>query len=383
MYIFVITFLLLYGGMHLYAYLKVHNAFMPRSYTKWLLILWMIIMTISPLIVRTAEHLWVNAALFFAWPSFIWMGFIFIFASVLLFSDIICCCYRIVARYLLKFLPCKFSSRTATRIALFLSATITAYAFFEAGRIQTEHVLIRSPKIHLQTSKIRIVQISDVHIGLLMRETRLKKVIEIIKEAKPDIVVSTGDLIDGKLNKDAAMISGINPLAALMASIPAPFGKFAAIGNHEIYAGLPQSLEFTKAAGFATLQDKSVILQNGITITGFDDRAVKQITPPVAEKEMNLISKVSKETFHLLLKHRPDILPHSEDHFDLQLSGHVHNGQIFPFNYLVKYVHPIPCGTTKTITGSQIHVSRGTGTWGPPMRLLAPPEVTIIDLMPM
>jgi predicted MPP superfamily phosphohydrolase len=343
----------------------------------------MVIMTISPFIVRTAEHLWVKPALYFAWPSFIWMGFIFIFASVLLISDIFYCCYRLVARYVLKFLPCNFSTPTASRIALFLSATICAYAFFEADRFQTEHVVIRSPKIQTQDSKIRIVQISDVHIGLLMREKRLKKVIEIIKEAKPDIVVSTGDLIDGRLNKDAAMIFGVNPLAALMASIPAPSGKFAAVGNHEIYAGLAQSLEFTKAAGFTTLQDKSIILKNGITITGFDDRSVNQITPPVAEKEMNLINKVSKDSFHLLLKHRPDILPQSDGSFDLQLSGHVHNGQIFPFNYLVKYVHPIPCGTTRTINGSQIHVSRGTGTWGPPMRLLAPPEVTIIDLIPL
>jgi predicted MPP superfamily phosphohydrolase len=83
----------------------------------------------------------------------------------------------------------------------------------------------------------------------------------------------------------------------------------------------------------------------------------------------------------VLLKHRPLVAATGSEHFDLQLSGHVHKGQIFPFNLLVRLNFPIPCGTTTLADNSKIHVSRGSGTWGPPMRLFAPPEVTVIDIV--
>jgi predicted MPP superfamily phosphohydrolase len=223
------------------------------------------------------------------------------------------------------------------------------------------------------------VQVSDVHIGLLLQKWRLKRILEIIRAAKPDILVSTGDLIDGKLNRNDT-ISERDPLAALLAAVPSPHGKYAVVGNHEVYAGLPQALSFSRAAGFTILRNQTIQLNNGIAITGIDDRAVNP-DGDVRGTEAPLLNMVSQDLFRLLLKHRPEILPESDGRFNLQLSGHVHGGQIFPFNFLVKLVYPIPCGTTSTKAGSQIHVSRGTGTWGPPMRLFAPPEITIIDIV--
>jgi predicted MPP superfamily phosphohydrolase len=103
--------------------------------------------------------------------------------------------------------------------------------------------------------------------------------------------------------------------------------------------------------------------------------------PALSPPETGLLRSVPTQRFQLLLKHRPEIPAQSDGLFDLQLSGHVHKGQIFPFNFLVRLKFPIPCGTTVTQHHSSIHVSRGSGTWGPPMRLLAPPEVTVIDII--
>ena len=262
-----------------------------------------------------------------------------------------------------------------------MATSASLYAYFEASRIRTEHIVIASSKLHSTISRIRIVQISDVHIGLLLQEKRLQRILKIVRDAGPDILVSTGDLVDGKLTHDDA-ISGLNPLAALLASVPAPSGKFAVTGNHEVYAGLTQAIAFSRAAGFTILRNQSITLSNGITISGVDDPAAtpKAITNPGTETA--LLNSGSHDSFRLLLKHRPNILSESDGHFDLQLSGHVHGGQIFPFNFLVRLTHPIPCGTTVTKTGSHIYVSRGAGTWGPPMRLFAPPEVAIIDVIP-
>ena len=382
MYLFLITFLTLYGGMHLYAFFKLRDAFCPRPHFIWLLISWLAFMTITPLLVRTAEQFGMGeTAKVIAWPGYLWMGFIFIFTSVLLLTDTLRRIYSF-AMFKLSGLSSEFiSSRNACKMVLTLALIASVYAFIEAGHIQSEHVVIASSKLNPSTSRIRIVQISDVHIGLLLQKYRQERIIAAIREAGPDIIVSTGDLIDGKLNRDYG-VSERNPLAVLMASIPAPSGKFAVIGNHEVYAGLPQSLTLSRAAGFTMLRNQSVTLASGITITGIDDPAVNPGSHADHGIEKTLLDEVSRDSFHLLLKHRPEILPESDGRFDLQLSGHVHGGQIFPFNFIVRLRHYIPCGTTTTKAGSRIHVSRGTGTWGPPMRLFAPPEITIIDILP-
>ncbi|MDD2309054.1 MAG: metallophosphoesterase [Desulfuromonadaceae bacterium] len=338
-------------------------------------------MTIIPLLVRAAEQFQMErTAFFFAWPGYLWMGFLFIFCSTLLFSDIVHIFYRVIIRYFTIQVPEHISKRNAYRCALVVALCASIYAFIEAGRVRTEHVVITSSKLSPSLSGIRIVQISDLHIGLLLQKTRLQRVLATVREAKPDILVSTGDLVDGKLNR-ADVISGLNPLAALIAAVPAPSGKFAIIGNHEVYAGLPQAVAFSRAAGFMMLRNQSLQLTSGITISGVDDRAANFKSPSGAASEAALLNSVSPGSFHLLLKHRPEILAESDGRFDLQLSGHVHGGQIFPFNFIVRLRFPIPCGTSRTPAGSSIHVSRGTGTWGPPMRLFAPPEITVIDII--
>ena len=382
MYLFLITFLLLYGGMHLYAFYKLRELFRPRPGRSWPLILWMMVMTVLPLLVRASEQLDMEqTALYIAWPGYIWMGFLFIFSSLLFCTDLIRALYRALKYPFSSLVPTVVSQKNGYRCAFALSLAASVYAVTEAGEIRSEHVTVTTAKLRPSISRVRVVQVSDMHIGLLSQERRQKRVLDIIAEARPDILVSTGDLVDGKLNRIYG-ISEHKGLAALLASVPAPAGKFAVLGNHEVYAGIPQSVAFSSAAGFTVLRNRSITLENGLTITGVDDPAVNQRTRVEPFNEIALLAAAPPDSFQLLLKHRPEVPRESDGRFDLQLSGHVHNGQIFPFNFLVRLKYPIPCGTSKTKQGSRIHVSRGTGTWGPPMRLFAPPEVTIIDIVP-
>lgn len=368
--------------MHLYAYVRLRDAFHSGPQLSRLLIILMGAMTFMPLLVRVAESYGLSkAALIIAWPGYLWMGLLFIFSSILIFIDVVYFSCRLAFRQQLHRLPAYISLHNARKFAPFLAIVASLYSLHEAGLIRSEHVVIPSSKLPSSISRVRIVQVSDVHIGLLLGKHRLEQILKIIVEAKPDILVSTGDLIDGKLNLDYNLTDR-NSLSGFLAAVPAPFGKFAVLGNHEVYAGIPQSLDFTRTAGFTVLRNQSVPLSCGITISGIDDRAVNKKSLADPAMESALLNSISRNTFQLLLKHRPDIVPESDGRFDLQLSGHVHGGQIFPFNFLVRLTHPIPCGTTTTKAGSIIHVSRGTGTWGPPMRLFAPPEVTIIDIVP-
>ena len=379
--LFLISFLSLYGGMHVYAFVRLRGAFSPGQPATTLLAGWMVLMTIAPLLVRMAEGAGLErTARLMAWPGYIWMGSIFIFCSALATVDTL----RIAAwlsNLIFKTTPGYLTATITCEIALVLALLASGYSLYEARSIRTELVTVTTDKLPPAVRSIRVVQISDVHVGMLFRESRLESVLQAVRAAHPDILVSTGDLVDGRLSRED-VISHLDRMAAMIAAVPTTGGKFAVTGNHEYYAGLDQALEFTRKAGFSLLRNQSVVLPAGITISGVDDsagqgRGLASVTAP----ESKLLRSLPPDQFQLLLKHRPLVAETGGSHFDLQLSGHVHKGQIFPFNMLVRMKFPIPCGSTTAANGSTIHVSRGSGTWGPPMRLLAPPEVTVIDII--
>jgi predicted MPP superfamily phosphohydrolase len=232
---------------------------------------------------------------------------------------------------------------------------------------------VETAKLPAGIDRLRIVQISDVHLGLIVRCGRLERVMEIVKAERPDIFVSTGDLVDAQINKMTGM-------AELLSEVKAPYGNYAVTGNHEYYAGLDQALDFTRKAGFRILRGE--VAQDGpITIVGVDDQTQIQLQQGKWVSELQLLKDCPKEKFTLFLKHRPSVEQNAIGLFDLQLSGHTHRGQIFPFRYIAQIAYPMNAGRFDLANGSILRVSRGTGTWGPPVRFLSPPEVTVIDLV--
>ena len=218
------------------------------------------------------------------------------------------------------------------------------------------------------------MQISDVHIGLIVREERLKNILNKVKEVNPDILVCTGDLVDGQINK-------LEGLAELFLEIKPRYGKYAVTGNHEYYAGLGQALKFTKKAGFIVLRGKAIVVGELLNLAGVDDSTGKSFNLFTDVPEKGILSGLDHKRFTILLKHRPNIDKSANGLFDLQLSGHTHKGQIFPFSLLIKLLFVQDAGYMKLESGSSLYVNRGSGTWGPPIRFLSPPEVTVIELV--
>jgi hypothetical protein len=192
--------------------------------------------------------------------------------------------------------------------------------------------------------------------------------------ANPDILVSTGDLVDGQ-------IDNLFKLAEILKEVNPRYGKYAITGNHEFYAGLGNALNFTEKAGFKVLRGERLTLAGLINIAGVDDPQGKAYGIYRGMPEKELLSGLPREKFTLLLKHRPLVDRSALGLFDLQLSGHVHKGQIFPFSIITGLYYPIQAGFADLLNGSRLYVSRGLGTWGPPIRFLSPPEVTVIDLV--
>jgi len=373
-FLFIATFTSLYTSMHVYAFLKLRRAVSLSGIATALVTALMIVMILTPIIVRVVESAdFEREARVFAYVGYTWMGLLFLFFMASFSLDV----WRFlvyVAEGLIKASlgGLKFSARQVFFLPLFAAMLAAGYGIYEAMNIRTETLVLKSPKI---TRPIRIAQISDVHLGLLIREPRLARILEKVKAASPDIFVSTGDLVDGQTDN-------LNGVGELLREIRAPLGKFAVTGNHEFYAGLDRSLEFTKQAGFRILREEGTSVSGLINIAGVDDPVVKADGRSREVPEKELLSGLPRDKFTLFLKHRPDVGKNAVGLFDLQLSGHAHKGQIFPFTLIVRFVFPQIAGLYDFSSGSYLYVSRGSGTWGPPIRFLAPPEVTIIDIVP-
>ena len=373
-FLFITTFTSLYTGMHVYAFLKLRRAVSLGWVAAALIAAFMIVMILTPIIVRVVESAdFEGEARVFAYVGYTWMGLLFLFFAASFSIDVWRFLLHVAERLLSKSLDAvRFSSRQAFFLPLFAAMLAAGYGIFEAMNIRTELLVVKSPKI---TRPIRIAQISDVHLGLLIRESRLARILEKVKAASPDIFVSTGDLVDGQTDN-------LNGVGELLREIRAPLGKFAVTGNHEFYAGLGRSLEFMKRAGFHVLRGEATTVAGLITIAGVDDPVVRGYGGSAGVPEKELLLGLPRDKFTLLLKHRQDVEKGSPGLFDLQLSGHAHKGQIFPFSLIHHFVFPYIAGPYELSSGSFLYVSRGSGTWGPPIRFLAPPEVTVIDLLP-
>ena len=374
--LFVAVYLSIYGGVHVYGFIRVKQGLIFGFWPGLVMAIFMVVMVAAPIMVRIAEKFGHNSiAHILAIIGFIWMGFLFVFVSALFFFDV----YRfflaigrfVFQTYLLSITP---TAGFSCVVSMLIACSVMGYGFFEALNIRLEHVTITTDKLPKNLDSLRIAQISDVHLGVLVGEMRLKRILDKVKTAKPHMLVSTGDLVDGQMDDPER-------LAGMLREIVTPHGKYAVTGNHEYYAGLPRSLDFTKKAGFVLLQGETRTLPNSIHIAGVEDPAGRSPGTADNDSESRLLSTLSKDLFTLLLKHQPVVDKNGARHFDLQLSGHTHKGQIFPFSLLTRLFYKTHPGLTRLQDGSFAYVSRGSGTWGPPVRFLSPPEVTLIEIV--
>jgi hypothetical protein len=369
MIIFLLIFLSIYGGMNFYAFFRAKSIFHFSGITQFIITIFLVLLILAPVIIKLVEKLHLEtAARSIAYLGYLWMAFIFLFCFFNLTFDIV--------RYGLKFFYQNAGSLPMKNIffslAVFLAVSSVIYGFFDAKKIRIQKLEIHTVHSLPNDGRLRIVQISDVHVGLIIRGKRLTNILDRVDECKPDILVSTGDLLDGELDN-------VTPEAIKFAQITAKYGKFAVTGNHEYYAGIKKSLEFTQKAGFEVLQDE-VRQVAGIKIVGLNDETGRKSTQ---SDDRNLFHRLMpgnvNNEFTLLLRHQPYI--NQDNNFNLQLSGHTHGGQIFPFMFFTRLFFPRNYGYYELGTDKAVYVSKGAGTWGPPVRFLAPPEITVIDII--
>lgn len=224
---------------------------------------------------------------------------------------------------------------------------------------------------------LKIVQLSDLHIGPTIKGDYLRAVVERANAQQPDLVVVTGDLIDGYVNE---LAEDVRPLGGL----GAPLGVYYVTGNHEYYWDAPGWEAFVSGLGVKVLSNRHEVVERGgakLVIGGVTDFSAERFDEAWASNPVKALEGSPVDAFKILLAHQPkSVKAVAYTDADLMLSGHTHGGQFFPVNLFVGFAHPFSAGLHEVTERLQIYVSRGTGYWGPPLRLGAASEITVLRL---
>jgi predicted MPP superfamily phosphohydrolase len=245
--------------------------------------------------------------------------------------------------------------------------------------VEVKEVGVKLERLPPALSGLTIVQLTDVHIGPTIGRNFLEHVVERTNAAKPDAIVITGDLVDGSV---ASLREHVEPLAKLAAR----HGVYFVTGNHEYYSGVDEWLAELERLGVRPLRNERVSIGDraaSIELAGVDDSSARGTGPGRGPDYARALGSAPPDRELVLLAHQPSQIVHAaRANVGLQLSGHTHGGQIWPFGALVRLNQPYVAGLHRHNDRTQIYVSRGTGYWGPPMRLFCPAEITKIVLAP-
>jgi len=248
------------------------------------------------------------------------------------------------------------------------------------GLIEGRFLLTKRVKIPLKGYRgkgFRIVLISDVHVGLLVAKHRLSRIERMILRERPDIIVSGGDLLD----TNPRYLGYVTPHLKRIASLGT---SYAVIGNHEFYHGFEESKEFLRDVGFEVMDNRTVIDKvTGVSIIGVSDPSAFESHDAYREKIEVLVSRAPKGRPLIFLNHQPiHFRKAAELGVGLMLSGHTHSGQMWPAGFVTKAIFKDGDRGLNRVGDSYLYVCIGTGSWGPPMRVGAPSELVVLDIMP-
>ncbi len=305
------------------------------------------------------------------WAAFIWLGS---FAVLLPFTAVADIGVWGLSRAISTPLPW---GRWEAIAILATSAFALVFAFRTArGTLRVERRDIAIDNLPEAFDGFRIAQITDVHIGETLDGQFLKRVVQGVNDLSADMVAVTGDLVDGSVSKIADEVAPLKDLQAKE-------GAFYITGNHEYYHGGPAWESHVASLGLHVLHNSHRVIRRGnaaLTVAGVTDIEGGNRGPSHAPDIDAALENAPANAPKILLAHQPLFARYAQNKgISLQLSGHTHGGQIFPFMFFVKLQQPMVSGY-KVIGDVPTYTSRGTGYWGPPFRLGAAPEITLLTL---
>jgi len=361
--VFFLVFILIYVGLHYYVYTRVAVGLNLSGTASIYLGLFFIIGAISffvgELLTRQSTNFMVKPIAEF---GSIWLGVISIALSVFIIADIL--------RIFFHGESFRYYSVIVSLIVIFLVSAYSVYNVIRPDIIK--ELKIKIDKLPSKLSGFTIVQFSDVHLHLLKSSGWLNGIIEKTNGLNPDLIVITGDLIDADLSRSDEFCYALNRLKS-------KYGVYAITGNHEYYAGVDKFLKIAKMSNIKVLRNEKTTIAGAIELAGVDDKTGKTYEG-IGTRLNDALKDCDFKKPVILLSHQPDVFDEAaKAGVDLQLSGHVHAGQIPPMDLIVMFYFKYPYGLYHK-GRSFLYTTSGTGTWGPPMRFFSRSEIVKIVL---
>ncbi len=253
---------------------------------------------------------------------------------------------------------------------LILVGTINAY------HPRIKHLEVHIPKKAGNLKELNIVMASDIHLGTIIGRGRFSRMLEKINALNPDIILFAGDVVD----EDIEPVVRLN-LGEMLKSLHSHYGTYAIPGNHEYIGGAEKAFAYLRQHNVTLLRDSVVYIDSAFILAGRDDRDRGRFSGGRRKEVADLLTGVDKTLPVILMDHQPFEFQKAVDAgVDLQLSGHTHRGQVWPFNYITQAMYETDYGYFKK-GSTQFYVSSGAGTWGPPVRLGNQPEIVAIHVI--
>jgi predicted MPP superfamily phosphohydrolase len=295
-----------------------------------------------------------------------WLGIIFLLFCTLLVADLI------TGFGLLM----KQQAPLIRTLGLVAGVVLSVIAFVQGMRAPVvNHYEVTVEELPQQADGLTIAVLSDLHIGATLGKDWLSDRVRQVNAMQPDAIVILGDIIEG-----FSALEGVPNMKSAFADLRAPLGVWAVLGNHDHHGGHNSTSALLEDAGIDVLRNEWKELRPGLVIAGIDDGGFGHGAGERARRIRQTLNDYPADAATILLSHRPEAISEAaQAKVDLMLSGHTHGGQIWPFSYVVRSLNPILEGQHEH-KGMKIVVSRGTGTWGPRMRLWKPGEILVITL---
>ena len=367
----------LYALINFYVFIRGWKALQPFGTVRVIYIFAFVILSLSWLAGRIIENYWMSPFTdCLIWIGSFWLGALIYFLLIIILIDI----SRIVNLFF-GFLPDKNTNLyIGLKIYAFLSSLIIVSFIVITGYFNSKNPVINKlelkiPKHTANFEKLNIVAVSDIHLGTIISAEQLEKIVDKINGLNPDLVLLVGDVID----EDVKPVIEQNTGEKLL-NIKSKYGTYGVTGNHEYFSGVESSCSYLSEHGIIMLRDSLIKIDNSFYLAGREDKEIKRIAGKDRKSLKEILYGIDMNLPIIVMNHQPFALEEAVDNYvDLHISGHTHNGQFWPLNYITKMVYEISYGYKKE-GNTHFYVSNGAGTWGPPLRFGNKPEIVNIIL---
>lgn len=365
--IFFAIFFLVYGSANFFVWVRAMQAFQFQSLHVKILFSTLFVIAASSYVLTKSLLSNVNSALYdlFLWIGSFWFALLGYFLLSLLVIDIF-----MLANRFLHFLPqFLFQDYAKTKlltglIVLLLTFVTVTYGFINANNIKLKTIQLDIPKKNSALSSLNVFYFSDAHFTPVNNGRIAKKIIDHANQVKPDIILIGGDVIDDKSNQLKRI--GIDKE---LRQLKAKYGVYTINGNHEYISNVIAADNFLNENNVNVLRDSMITIENSVQIIGREDASASNFAGSKRKSVAELVESARKDLPIILLDHQPFRLGEAAaQNVDLQLSGHTHHGQMWPFSFVTKMIYEVSWGYKK-ISNTHFYVSSGVGTWGPPVKV--------------